>query len=526
MRRLLPLCGVVAAAALAAPAGAASSATTSVGVAPLVIPALQRWQPARGVWRLEGSTVIDVRSRDRVAALEATVLAHDLSQVTRDRVPVVTTATPDVSDIVMRTIPAKPQLGREGYRLAISPTAFVISAPNAAGLFYGGRTLLQLIHQGDTVPAGTAEDWPAYPQRGLMVDAARTVYSTGWVLREIRRLAALKLNILHLHLTDDQRWDIASRTFPQIVSKHAFTRADIRRIVALAHRDHITVIPEIEMPGHMASFLKYYPGMTLKPAGAVTPTTSATYSTDKLDITSPAALRAMREILDEYLPLFPGRYWDMGDDEYLSAAEYAAFPQLATYALRHYGAGATPADTLHGFINWVDRIVRAHGKTLRLWSDQMGGTGRVPVNRDVIAEWWNSVSPFGDAVTVSPGSLLAHGYRVLNAGWYPNYYTPNIGPVSGKANLTNVYADWQVNQFDGTDTTSGLITSKQTVRAHAPGLLGSTLNIWGPLTETTAQTAAGIEPHLAVLAQKAWDSPPPAPTYADFAREMRRVGLP
>jgi hexosaminidase len=346
------------------------------------------------------------------------------------------------------------------------------------------------------------------------------------VLREIRRLAALKLNVFHLHLTDDQRWGISSRTYPEVVARHAFTRADIHRILRLAHRDHVTVIPEIEMPGHMAAFLAHHPALELKPAGAVGSAKSQQYVTDKLDITNPKALVAMRRILDEYLPLFPGPYWDMGNDEYLTAAEYPAYPQLATYAATTYGPGATPADAVHGFVNWVDGIVRAHHKTLRLWNDQMGGTGVVPVNPDVVVEWWTNVSPFGDSMTVSPSALLADGYRILNAGWYPNYYTDDLGPVAGKAKLPGVYAHWQVNQFDGQELKDGTVTSMQTVPAGSPGLLGTTLNVWGPLKETTAQTAAGIEPHLAVLAQKAWGSTLPTATYRGFAREMREVGLP
>jgi hexosaminidase len=477
------------------------------------------------VWRLGGSTEIDVRSGQPVAIQQAHVLASDLRHVMHEPVPVVLDAAPDTGDVVMRRIAPSQRLGREGYRLTVG-RAFVIAAPTAAGLFYGGRSLLQLVHQGRTVPRGTALDWPRYRQRGLMVDASRTTYSTRWVLREIRRLAALKLNLLHLHLTDDQRWAITSRAEPRLASAGAFSRADLRRILGLARRDHITVVPEIEMPGHMGSFLSRHPALRLKPIGVIDTKTTQAYFTDKLDITDPAALRAVRRILDEYLPLFPGRYWDLGADEYLSPAQYAEFPQLAAYAIKKYGVGATPADAIHGFINWVDRIVRAHGKVLRIWNDQVGLGARTPVNRDVVVEWWDSFSPDGDSLTVSPQTLIDRGYRVINAGWYPNYYTANIGPVSGTASLPDVYAGWQVNQFDGTDLTSGVILSKQTVPAASPGLLGSQLNIWGPLDETTAQTARRIEPHLAVLAQKTWDSQAPSSTYTGFGQDMRRVGLP
>jgi hexosaminidase len=502
------------------------SAGTPHGAAkPVTIPALQRWRPAPGTWRLGASTEIVVSSKSPAAVAEAQVLADSLRPFVRGLIPVVVDTAPDVGDIAMRITGPTSRLGREGYRLDVG-RAFTISAPTATGLFYGGRSLLQLLHQGRSIARGMALDWPRYPERGLMVDASRTTYTTAWVLREIRRLAALKLNILHLHLTDDQRWAIASRAFPEIVGSRPFTLRDIHRILRLAHRDHVMVIPEFEMPGHMASFLSKHQALILKPAAVVSPTTSAQYVTDKLDITNPAALRAMRNVLVEYLPLFPGKYWDMGDDEYLSPAEYAAFPQLATYAIKKYGVGATPADAIHGFINWVDRIVRAHGKTLRIWNDQMGGTGRVPVNRDIAVDWWANVSPLGDTVTIAPATLLAQGYRVLNAGWYPNYYTGDLGPVAGKASLPDVYANWKVSDFDGEELTNGTVTSKQHVAPDSSGLLGSALSIWGPLRETPRQTASGVEPHLAVLAQKTWGSPPPAATYGGFWRDARRAGLP
>ncbi|HWC36674.1 MAG TPA: family 20 glycosylhydrolase [Mycobacteriales bacterium] len=510
---------------LAQPAVARSGAAPHR--APITIPGFRQWFHGTGSWQLGADARIVVWPARPALVSLARQLASDLRPEI-GRTPRVLARQHGwrAGDIVLRrSHTSARQLGAEGYSFEVSRVVR-IAAPTTTGVFYGGRTLLQLMHQSRSIPQGFGLDWPRYPQRGLMLDASRTTYSTKWVLREIRRLAALKLNVLHLHLTDDQRWGVTSRTFPSIAAKDAFTRADIRRILRVARRNHVMVIPEFEMPGHMAAFLSRHPGMELKPAAVVGSSTSQQYLTDKLDITSPKALAAMRRLLDEYLPLFPGRYWDIGVDEVLPPAEYPAFPQLASYATAKYGVGATPADAIHGFINWVDRIVRAHHKTLRIWSDQMGETGIVPVNTDVVAEWWTSASPLGDTVTVAPSTLLADGYQILNAGWYPNYYTDDLGPVAGRAKLPGVYANWQVNQFDGEELKNGTVTSKQTVPAGSRGLLGTTLNVWGPLKESTQQTAAGIEPHLAVLAQKAWGSRLPAPTYQGFVRDMRRVGLP
>lgn len=520
---------VVAALSFAgAVAGAAARSAAVSRRPPLTIPALRQWFHGSGSWALGPRSRLVVPSSQLAVAAVARQLSSDLRQAVGRRLVVVEKKPSGAraGDIVLReTNDLAKRLGAEGYALAVN-SRLTISAPTVAGVFYGGRTLIQLLRQRLTIPQGFGLDWPRYPQRGLMVDASRTTYSTAWVLREIRRLAALKLNVLHLHLTDDQRWAITSKSYPSVVAKNRFTRTDIGRILRLAHREHVMVIPEVEMPGHMAAFLSRHPGMELKPATAAGSSTSQQYLTDKLDITNPKALAAMRRVLDEYLPLFPGPYWDMGCDEYLTPAEYPEFPQLSTYATTRYGVGATPADAIHGFINWVDGIVRAHHKTLRIWNDQVGGTGVVPVNSDVVVEWWSNVSPLGDTVTVAPSTLLSRGYRILNAGWYPNYYTDDLGPVAGKASLPGVYKNWQVNQFDGEELKNGTVTSMQTVPAGSPGLLGTTLNIWGPLKESTEQTAAGIEPHLAVLAQKAWGSALPAATYQGFVRDMRKVGLP
>jgi hexosaminidase len=292
----------------------------------------------------------------------------------------------------------------------------------------------------------------------------------------------------------------------------------------VAHRYRVQVFPEIDMPGHMAAFLATHRDLELKPlvvGGSLPP---QEYLTDKLDITDPVVRRDVRRMVLEYLKLFPGRYFDIGDDEVLPAPEVAVFPQLETYAVQKYGAGATASDALHGFINWVDRIVRRHGRTLRIWNDQLGGTGVVPVHRNVVIDWWTSVSPLSDTVTVAPKTLLDRGYRILNAGWYPNYYASDIGPVSGKADPAEVYDGWQVNEFDGEEDKQGDVLSVQHVPRHDPHLLGDAMSIWGPLPESVHQTAAGIAPRLAVIAQKTWNSPELTASYSTFARIARRVG--
>ena len=124
------------------------------------------------------------------------------------------------------------KLGREGYRLEVGPV-LRIEARTAAGAFYGTRSVVQLLRRKRSIPAGTARDWPRYPERGLMLDNGRRYFSPRWLRARIRELAYLKLNQLHLHFSDDQGFRIASRSHPEIVSDRHLTKRQVRSLVAL-----------------------------------------------------------------------------------------------------------------------------------------------------------------------------------------------------------------------------------------------------------------------------------------------------
>jgi hexosaminidase len=370
------------------------------------------------------------------------------------------------------------RLGREGYRLEVG-SRVRIEARTRAGLFYGRQTVLQLLRAGHgTIPRGWGRDWPSYPERGLMIDNGRRYYSPAWIKRRIRELAYLKLNQLHLHFSDNQGFRIESDSHPEVMTRPYLTKAQVRDIVAYARARHVRVIGELDMPGHMQAALAAHP--ELQVAGRP----------DELDFTKPAARRFARELILEYLQLFPGRYWHAGADEF-----------------------AGPGDFI-GFVNWIDRLVRAHGRTLRVWHDGLSGTR---LRRDVVVEWW------AEHAGPSPSRLLAQGHRVLNAGWWPTYY--DVGPLGQvRPSMRVAYDTWQVNLFGGLAINTPTPASPLQ-RVPARRVLGSELHVWNddPAAETVEQTARGIAPRLRVLAQKTWDTPPPAPTYAGFERIWNRV---
>lgn len=509
--RLTALACLLVAGLLAAPAGAGAA-----NPRPETIPALRLWHGGTGSTRLSRASRIVVPPRWRVRLRP---VANLLAQELRLRAVVGGRAHP--GDIVLSLGAPHRRLGTEGYRLRIGRWV-TITARTAGGAFYGTRTLLQLLHRSRRLERGSAEDWPRYPVRGLMIDLGRRVYPVEWIIGEIRQLAYLKLNLLHLHLTDDQRWGIRSKSHPELASPGALTEPQLKRILAVAARYHVTVVPEIDMPAHVGALLAAHPDLELKAATALSPPQSP--DSRKLDISSPAALALVKQLLDEYLARFPGPYWDVGGDEYLTPAAEPAYPQLETYAQQHYGPNATVKDAILGFFNWVDGIVRAHHKTLWAWHDELGGGTAVTAAPDIQAGWWIDLSPLSEPRPPTPQQLLDGGHAILNQGWFPTYYTEDLGPIQGKPSMAKTYETWEVNQFCSPTENDQFFEPCYVISPSDRRNLGSTINAWDDHELSLSELRSGLEPPLMVLAQKTWQSPELTSSYAGFEPIMAAIG--
>jgi hexosaminidase len=494
---------------------------------PKTIPALRVWKGAsEGSYRLRKSIrVVVPRRYYRRLRSTARVLAVDLRRLTGRRVRVrrlFGRRKLRRGDIHLLLRARDRRLGREGYRLR-SARSLDIRARTATGVFYGTRTLLQLLRQSYAIPRGRALDWPRYPQRGLMIDLGRRIYPQRWIESHIRELAYLKLNLLHLHLTDDQRWGIESSSHPEVVSSQALTKRQLRQILAVARRYHVTVVPEIDMPAHFGSVFEAHPDFELRTAAGIVPPQGP--DSRKLDITNPAALRFVRDLLEEYLPLFPGPWWHVGADEVLMEAQYPLYPRLAAYARSRYGPRAGTKDAILGFVNWVDGIVRRHGKTTRAWHDELSNGAVLRANRQILVEWWVNISPLSDPQPPTPFELLARGHRIMNAGWYPTYFTGDIGPINGQPDMRRAYESWRVHQFYGPDGGDDHFQFPPFVISPADRRnVGSKINAWDNRNLPLREITDGLEPRLRVMAQKTWESPVLTGSYPAFQRVESALG--
>jgi hexosaminidase len=168
---------------------------------------------------------------------------------------------------------------KEGYQLSVAPRRILIQAYDVAGAFYGTRTLLQLlIPEGNgQVPCVEIEDWPRFSWRGLMLDCSRTFQSLAYLEKTIDRMAYFKMNTLHLHLTDDQGWRLEIMAFPELTGKGArfaakfeepesnqgfYTQEEMRALIRYGMARHVTIVPEIELPGHSLGALYCFPELS------------------------------------------------------------------------------------------------------------------------------------------------------------------------------------------------------------------------------------------------------------------------
>ncbi|MDW5327425.1 beta-N-acetylhexosaminidase [Plantactinospora sp. KLBMP9567] len=393
----------------------------------------------------------------------------------------------------------------ESYRLEITASGVVVRARTAAGLFYGVQTLRQLLppkiesarrQPGPwAIPGGVIDDHPRFGYRGAMLDVARHFFAVPHVLRFIDHLARYKLNHLHLHLTDDQGWRIAVDSWPRLASVGGSTEVDggpggyytkeqYAEIVAYAAARHITVVPEIDLPGHTNAALNAYG--ELAPDGVAPPEYTGTdVGFSAVAVDNERTYQFVDDVLGEIAALTPGRYLHVGGDEAftLDRADYTRF------------------------MNRVQRIVTGHGKRVLGWH-QLAVAEHSPGR--LIQYWGTSTEDPVVAAAVRDGAklLLSPGNRSYLDMKY-SAATPLGKDWAGLVEVRAAY-DW-----DPGDYLAGV---------PADAVLG----VEAPLWTETIRTVGDIEfmtfPRLPAIAELGW-SPAQARDWVDFRLRLAGQGV-
>ncbi|WP_432169968.1 beta-N-acetylhexosaminidase [Streptomyces sp. 1222.5] len=398
---------------------------------------------------------------------------------------------------------------QESYAMTVRGGRVEISGPGEAGVFYGTRTLKQEVHGGGTAPEGVVRDEPAKPRRGFMVDIARKPYSAAWIEDRIRELGDLKYNELGLHFSDDQAFRIESSSHPEIVSRDHLTKAQVKKIVDLANSRHITVVPEIDSPGHLGAVLAAHPELQLRNASGV-PTKGA------IDISEPGSAKLVDDLLNEYAGVFPGSQWHLGGDEYQALTvkdPQASYPQLAAAARKAYGSGGTVADLATGWLNDRADTVRAHDRTMRAWNDGFYRGTSVQPAKDLQVAYWTGK----EIGARQPVEYLSAGREVLNYNDEYLYYVLGQPQTFVYPTGQRIYEQWNPRVLRGTTA----------VPARYDGqILGGSFAVWSdfPGAQSEGQVAAGIRMPLRATIQKLWDPDRPALSWAGFKKLADGLG--
>jgi hexosaminidase len=318
----------------------------------------------------------------------------------------------------------------ESYVLEVTPTGAKLTAPTPLGAMHGLQTFLQLV---DVSPAGFAapalkiQDQPRFPWRGLMIDSARHFIPLDVIRRNIDGMEAVKMNVFHWHLSENQGFRAESRKFPKLheLGSDAFyyTQDEIRDLIAYARDRGIRVVPEFDMPGHSTAWFVGHPELA---------SGKGPYGIERkwgifdpaMDPTNEKVYKFLDELIGEMAKIFPDHYFHIGGDE-VNGKEWDANPKIQAYMKAH---GIKNNEALQAYFSGrVQKLVTKHGKTVIGWDEVL--VEGVP--KDIVIQSWRGQASLAKAAKQGYRGILSNGYY-LDLGWSAaRHYA--VDPMSGDA---------------------------------------------------------------------------------------------
>jgi len=411
-----------------------------------------------------------------------------------------------------------------GYKLVIHPDSILIIGKNAGGAFYGLMTLAQLIESPFTnqfqVPCATITDYPKFEYRGMHLDCSRHFFTVDEIKQYIDYLALYKMNTFHWHLTDDQGWRIEIKKYPKLTEVGAwrdgsmtghyreqkfdsiryggyYTQGDITTIVKYAERRNITIIPEIEMPGHCKAALAAYPEL-----GCIADTT---YTVGKQWGIYPEAFcpkeetfTFLEDVLTEVMALFPGKYIHIGGDEVMfDVWKSCAHCQQLMQSMNTDAAGLQSY-----FVKRMDAFVHSQGKNIIGWDEIIHGG--ISDNATIMS--WRGEEGCIQAVKQGHDAIMtptSHCYF----DYYQGYPSSEPLAIGGYVPLSKVYAFQPVPSALTPD--------------EAKHVLGAQANLWSEYLYDFDQVEYMLMPRLMALSEVLW-SPENQRNYDRFLLKVQK----
>lgn len=434
------------------------------------------------VWTAETQIYVP-RGRNRVRKVAA-LFADLIAPATGFKPKIKILKRGDEKGLILQLDKTLTDLGQEGYQLDIKAERVTLTAVKPAGLFRGMQTVRQMLPariESDTVQkgpwrimGGTITDYPQYGHRGAMLDVARHFFRVADVKQFIDYLAAYKMNVLHLHLSDDQGWRIEIKSWPKLTEVGSltqvgggkggfYTQQEYKEIVQYAKDRYITIVPEIDMPGHVNAAVVAYPELngTTKPA---TPHTGIEVGFSCLAVDMEVTYKFIDDVIRELAAITPGPYIHIGGDEVPKMNTKTSFAQ---------------------FINKVQEIVQSHDKKMMGWADIAKGD----IDQETVTQFWKKEAADAKlAVSKNAKILMSPAYRA----YLDMKYSPDceLGlKWAGYVNVQTAY-EW---------TLSGIvpgIPKEQILGVEAP--------LWTETIETMDDIEFMVFPRLPGYAELGW----------------------
>ena len=418
-----------------------------------------------------------------------------------------------------------PSLPREGYRLSWKSNKLELAGGSSAGVFYGIQTLKQTVPldpaEADVLPSLEIVDRPAFPYRGMHLDVSRHFFDVAFIKKHLDAMAQAKMNTFHWHLTDDQGWRIEIKHYPRLTEVGAwrsgsqqgpyslqyfdtlryggfYTQEEIREVVAYAAERHITVVPEIEMPGHALAALAAYPQFSCNQKPLEVARGWGVFD-DVFCAGNDETFVFLENVLREVFALFPSTYVHIGGDE----CPKTRWKSCAQCQARMQTEGLKDEHELQSyFIQRMERFANANGKKIIGWDEILEG-GLAP-NATVMS--WRGETGGKAAAQSGHDAIMTPGKPC----YFDHYQARQDGEPHAIGGFNPVQAVYLYPVIP-----AGLSPEEAT---H---ILGSQGNVWTEYMLTPDHVEYMMHPRMEALAEVLWTGPRKESDVADFRRRLR-----
>ncbi len=298
----------------------------------------------------------------------------------------------------------------ESYELSVTDSGAKLTAPTSLGVLRGLQTLLQLVQitpTGFAAPAVTIQDQPRFPWRGMLIDVSRHFIPIDVLKRNIDGMAAVKMNVLHWHLSDDQGFRVESKVFPKLTGAGSdgmfYTQEEIREFISYAHERGVRVMPEFDIPGHSRSWFLGYPELSSGSGPYTLEGGGPGYIDPIMDPTQESTYKFLEKFIAEMAKLFPDQYFHIGGDE-VDGKQWDANPKIQAFIHAH---GMKNNQDLQAYFNQrLQKIVAKNHKTMVGWDEIL----HPDLPKTIIVQSWRGQESLASAAKQGYSGLLSFGY--------------------------------------------------------------------------------------------------------------------